>query len=338
MKKVKAGVIGAGRIGKLHIENLTAVPNVEIAAISDIRADDALREWASSFGIGRVTAEYSDILQDKEIEAVFVCASTGSHVEITIEAARAGKHIFCEKPLSFDPDQTRRALDAVAAANVQLQIGFNRRFDHNFRRVRELVENGHVGAPHLIKITSRDPFPPSADYIRSSGGLFLDMAIHDFDMARYLAGSEVVEVFAKGAVLVDPIFEQCGDIDTAVVTLTFASGALGIVDNSRQAAYGYDQRVEVFGSHGAASAKNDFPDNVELVTEQGVHSAKPLLFFLERYKSAFVEEISQFIACIRSGAPVPVNGHDCLQAELIARAAQRSLQLGVPVQLEVQPA
>lgn len=334
MEKLRIGVIGAGRIGKLHVENMIRMPGLEVAAVSDLMLNDSLREWAAEIGIPSVTADYREIVQDSGIDAVFVCSSTNTHVQVIIEAAQAGKHIFCEKPLSFEPEQTRQALQAVEAAGVQLQVGFNRRFDHNFRRVKEMVEEGQVGIPHLIKITSRDPYPPSPEYIQVSGGLFMDMAIHDFDMARYLAGSEVVEVYAKGAVLVDPVIGELGDIDTAVVTLTFANGSLGIIDNSRKAVYGYDQRVEVFGSGGCATVRNDYPNSAELVTEAGVRSDKPLLFFLERYQQAYIEEVKQFADCVRSGRPVSVNGKDGLQAELIAHAAKRSLREGKPVRLE----
>lgn len=335
MKKLKIGVIGTGRIGRLHILNMLQLPQIEIAAVSDISPEAEWQEWARSLGVAIITTDYEQLLADKELEAVFVCSPTKSHLPIVRKAAQAGKHIFCEKPLSFDPDSTKEVLNEVDKAGVQLQVGFNRRFDHNFKRVRELVEQGQAGKPHLIKITSRDPYPPTETYIRSSGGLFMDMSIHDFDMARYLAASEVVEVYAKGAVLVDSVFEELGDIDTAVITLTFANGALGIIDNSRKAAYGYDQRVEVFGSKGCITVSNDFSNSAEIMTEHGVHRDKPLLFFLERYRNAFREEVIQFCSSIQQGTPVPVSGFDGLQAERIAEAARQSLRDGVPVSLEV---
>lgn len=334
MNELKVGVIGTGRIGKLHIENISRMPGVEVVAVSDIRIDEPLKEWAASLGIGSVTDNYSGMLADPDIAAVFICSPTDTHPDAIVNAARAGKHVFCEKPISLDPEQTVRALQAADAANVRLQVGFNRRFDRNFSRIRSLVAEGRIGKPHLIKITSRDPFPPSSEYVEHSGGLFMDMAIHDFDMARYLAGSEVVEVYAAGAVLVDDMFREHGDIDTAVVTLTFASGALGIIDNSRQAVYGYDQRVEVFGSEGCLTASNEYPNNVQLWNAEGTASEKPLLFFLERYEAAYIEEVRQFVDCIRSGEPLAVSGADALAAERIAHAAKRSLQLGVPVRME----
>ena len=231
------------------------------------------------------------MIGDKEIEAVLICSSTATHADFVVKAAQAGKHAFCEKPVDLTVAKVRAALDAVKKANVKLQVGFNRRFDHNFRRVRELVESGAVGTPQIIKITSRDPAPPPATYVAVSGGIFLDMMIHDFDMARYQAGSDVVEVYASGAVLVDEAIGKAGDVDTALVSLRFANGALGVIDNSRKAVYGYDQRVEVFGSKGSAVAENDAPSSVRLSNESGVIGDKPLYFFLERYKEAFITEM-----------------------------------------------
>jgi myo-inositol 2-dehydrogenase/D-chiro-inositol 1-dehydrogenase len=216
---------------------------------------------------------------------------------------------------------------------VKLQIGFNRRFDHNFKRIEAGVKKGEIGNPHLIKITSRDPNPPHESYIKSSGGIFMDMAIHDFDMARFISGSDVEEVYARGAVLIDPIFGKYEDVDTALITLTFVNGALGIIDNSRQAVYGYDQRIEVFGSKGNMAANNDYPNTVEISTVDGVYRDKPLHFFLERYNAAYMEETQLFIQAIREDKEVAVDGNDGMQAELIALAAKLSIKLGMPVKL-----
>lgn len=335
MKSVNAGVIGVGRIGKIHTENLCKMPRVAVKAVSDVSVSAELQTWADGLPIEEgITTNYTDIIENPNIDVVFICSSTNTHVPIVIEAAKQGKHVFCEKPLSFDTEQTKLALQAAREAGIQLQIGFNRRFDHNFKRVRELVEGGEIGVPQLIKVTSRDPFPPPASYIGVSGGMFVDMTIHDFDMARYMAGSDVVEVYAKGSVLVDPVFHDYDDIDTAVITLTFASGALGIIDNSRKAVYGYDQRVEVFGSGGCITVKNDFHNSAEVSTERGVYSDKPKLFFLERYQESFRQEVSAFIDSILERKEVPVSGHDGLQAELIALAAKKSFKLGRAVRLE----
>jgi myo-inositol 2-dehydrogenase/D-chiro-inositol 1-dehydrogenase len=333
MNKIRVGVIGAGRIGKIHIDNLLRQPKVELVAISDAFAGPELEAWAAARGIGQVTKDSAAIIGHPGIDAVFICSPTDTHVPLIKEAAQAGKHIFCEKPVSMDIAQTIDAIEAVNKAGVKLQIGFNRRFDHNFKRVREHVQGGTIGDPHLIKITSRDPSPPPAEYIRVSGGIFMDMMIHDFDMARYVSGSEVEEVYAQGAVLVDPVFAEYGDVDTAVVTLRFASGALGVIDNSRKAAYGYDQRVEVFGSKGSVAVTNDHPNTAEVSTAEGIVRDKPLHFFLERYNGAYVEETELFIDCLASGQPLPVDGNDGYQAERIALAAKLSGKLGRPVKI-----
>jgi len=334
MNDVKIGIIGAGRIGKIHTDNLLHLPNVRIAGIADVQADSALREWAAARGISRVTDDSLGFIRDPGLDAVLICSLTDTHVPLIREAARAGKHIFCEKPVSMDVRETMKALGETEKAGVKLQIGFNRRFDRNFRRIRELVSEGKVGEPHIIKITSRDPAPPPEGYIGKSGGLFMDMAIHDFDMARFLSGSEVEEVYACGKVRVDPVFARYGDVDTAVTTLTFKNGAIGVIDNSRKAVYGYDQRVEVFGSGGSVSADNDFPNTARMSTAEGIFRDKPLHFFLERYREAYREELRMFVESIVAGTDVPVSGYDGLQAELIALAAGLSCRSGRPVRLE----
>jgi len=217
---------------------------------------------------------------------------------------------------------------------VKLQVGFNRRFDPNFAAVQQQVASGALGEPHIIRITSRDPAPPPAEYVAGSGGMFLDMTIHDFDMARFLSGSEVTEVHAYGAVLIDPEIGKAGDIDTAVISLKFANGALGIIENSRKAVYGYDQRVEVFGSKGAAMADNNTPTSMVVFNESGTIRDKPLYFFLERYEKAFVAEMQSFIDAIRDDKPTKVSGNDGLAPVLIALAAQESLKTGKPVKVD----
>lgn len=333
MEKVRIGIIGAGRIGKIHAEHLIRHPRAEVTAISDLFAGPDLEAWAEERGIPSVTKDNEALLKRPDVDAVFICSSTDTHVTLIRQAAERGKHVFCEKPVSMDLRQTELAVEAASRAGVQLQVGFNRRFDHNFKRVREHVRTGAIGEPHLIKITSRDPAPPPEEYIRVSGGIFMDMMIHDFDMARFLCGSEVVEVFAQGGVLIDPAFAKYGDVDTAIATLRFANGALGVIDCSRKASYGYDQRVEVFGSRGSVSADNDYPNTAVLSTESGVLSDKPLHFFLERYQAAYAEETERFIDCVLRAESVPVSGHDAWQAERIAAAAHLSLQQNRPVRL-----
>jgi myo-inositol 2-dehydrogenase / D-chiro-inositol 1-dehydrogenase len=330
---MKIGLIGAGRIGRIHAENIVRhIPRVQITRIADVAADKA-RDWAKGMGITQVSVDARDVLSDPEIAAVLVCSSTDTHADMVVAAAEKGKHVFCEKPVDLTVAKVKKALAAVKKAGVTLQVGFNRRFDHNFRRVRDLVTQGAIGDPHILRISSRDPAPPSVEYVKVSGGLFLDMTIHDFDMARYLAGSDALEVFAKGAVLVDPAIGKAGDVDTAVVTLTFQNGCIGVIDNSRRATYGYDQRVEVFGSRGALSCMNDTPTSVTLSNESGVMGDKPLYFFLERYHQAFLDEMNAFFDSVIDGKPSPVGDIDGLKPLLMGFAAKKSLAEGRPVQI-----
>ena len=327
------GVLGAGRIGKIHAENLaTRIPGACVAAIADPNME-AARELATRLHVPTAAAEARVIFEDPAIEAVAICSSTDTHAAFIIEAARAGKHIFCEKPIAYDLAQIDAALAAVAEAGVKLQIGFNRRFDPNFRKVRQTVAEGKIGAPHILRITSRDPAPPPIEYVKVSGGMFFDMTIHDFDMARYLLGSEVEEVYAAGGVLVDPAIGAAGDVDTAVITLRFANGALGVIDNSRKAIYGYDQRAEVFGSGGMIATANNTPDAAYLSDAAGVHGPKPLYFFLERYAESFLAELRDFVACLQHDTEPPVGGRDGRIPVVMAMAATRSLREGRPVQL-----
>ncbi|MDR1786754.1 MAG: inositol 2-dehydrogenase [Spirochaetaceae bacterium] len=330
-KRLRLGIIGAGRIGKLHAENIAyGVPAAEIAAIADVNLSAEMEAWARGLGIPKVTKNPEEIIKS-DVDAVLICSSTNTHADLTIAAARAKKHIFCEKPVDMSAPKVRAALGEVKKAGVKLQVGFNRRFDHNFRRIRETALSGAIGDIQIIKITSRDPAPPPVSYVRVSGGIFLDMMIHDFDMARFQAGAEITEVYAAGAVLVDPEIGKAGDIDTALVTLKFANGAIGVIDNSRQAVYGYDQRLEVFGSKGEARAENDTPSSVRVSTREGVTGDKPLYFFLERYKGAFVAEINSFIDATLNNKPVEVTGEDGLADMYAALAAGKSLREHRPV-------
>lgn len=333
MKKIKIGIIGAGRIGRVHANALTnSIPQAEVAAISDTFVESA-KKAAEDFGIAKYYADYHEILNDPAIDAVLVCSPTNTHAQITIEAANAGKHIFCEKPVDLKIERILEAKAAAEKAGVKLQIGFNRRFDHNFARVNSLARAGELGDLQILRITSRDPEPPSAEYAKNSGGMFLDMTIHDFDMAYFLANSEVEEVFAATAVTVDPAIGEAGDIDTAVVTLRFANGAIGVIDNCRKAAYGYDQRVEYFGTKGSAVAENDRETNVTVLSADAVSSDKPLYFFLERYMQSFRDELVQFIDAIQNDKPVPVNIEDGLRPIRIAIAAKKSALENRPVRL-----
>ena len=329
MRQITVGILGAGRIGQVHGNNLLRMPGIKLKAVTDPYVD--FTSWPPSNVVTGKDPEL--ILDDDEIEAVLVCSPTPTHADLTERAARIGKHVFCEKPIDLDPERIRRTLGIVADSGVKLQVGFNRRFDPTFARVRQAVVDGDVGEIQLVKITSRDPEAPPAEYVRTSGGIFLDMTIHDFDMVRFLTGSEVEEVYATGAVLIDPAIGEAGDVDTAVTTLKMANGAIAVIENSRQAVYGYDQRVEVFGSKGSAEATNETANRVTVSTAAGVRTDTPLYFFLERYQASFVAELESFFTSIRDGAPTPVGGKDGLMSVLIGLAATESLAENRPVKV-----
>lgn len=330
---LKLGLIGAGRIGQLHAEHLTSrIPAADLVIVADV-VEGVARECAERYGIPAFTQDYQAVLDRPEIQAVVICSSTDTHAQIIEEAAQAGKHIFCEKPIALDLRSIDRALDVVERAKVKLQIGFNRRFDANYRRVRQAVEQGEIGRLHLLHIISRDPAPPPMEYIRVSGGLFLDMTIHDFDMARFLSGSEVEEVFALAGVMDNPAIGGVGDVDTAVVMLQFASGVIGTISNSRSAVYGYDQRVELLGSAGAVCTGNNYPNTAIISDARSVRRDLPLHFFVERYSESFVAEVAAFVDAVLHDAPVPVTGQDGRAPVVIALAAQKSLVENRPVRL-----
>jgi myo-inositol 2-dehydrogenase / D-chiro-inositol 1-dehydrogenase len=330
--KITVGVFGAGRIGKLHIENIIHnIPEARIKTVVDISIAH-LRDWAKNLGIENLSTNEEDILKDEEIQAVLICSSTDTHADYICKAADVKKDIFCEKPIDANLAKIKETLAVVEKAGVKLMVGFNRRFDHNFKRARDRANAGDIGVPHIIKITSRDPSPPPIEYVKVSGGLFFDMTIHDWDMARYLAGSEVEEVYAIGDALVNPDIKGI-DIDTAVATLKFKNGAIGMIDNSRQAVYGYDQRVEIFGSKGALMVENDVPNTVKYYSDKDTSQDKIPLFFLERYMQSYTDEMKEFFACLKENKEPSVGGIDGLNAVLIAMAAMKSLKENRPVKI-----
>ena len=329
-RKLKFGIAGLGRIGKIHLGNLMELEGAKVVAAMDPGEEG--RQYAKDRNIPHITSSYEEMLAVAPLDAVLICSPTDTHADYVELAARAGIHVFCEKPLDLSLGRVVEVLDLVKGSGIKLMLGFNRRFDKEFVKVRDLVKEGAVGQAHLVKICSRDPGPPPPDYIEKSGGLFLDMTIHDFDMARFVVDKEVVEVYAKGAVLVDPSIGKAGDIDTAVVTLTYEDGTMAVIDNSRKAVYGYDQRLEVFGSKGMAQADNNFMDTHRLYNDRGIHGNLPLHFFLERYAQAYRNEISAFVKCL-GGGPLPVSGNDGLQSLKIGLAALKSLKENRPVKL-----
>ncbi len=332
-RTLNVGVIGAGRIGRMHAELLASrVPGAALAAVHDVRAD-AASALAEELGVSAPRSA-DELISDPDVDAVAICSSTETHAELVVRAARVGKAIFCEKPVSHDLAEVDRALKAVADAGTPFQIGFNRRFDPAHQSIHDAVADGSVGEPHLVRISSRDPVPPPAEYVRVSGGIFLDMTIHDFDMARYLTGSEVVEVYARGALRIDPAYREVGDVDTALVVLTHGDGCITAIDNSRRAAYGFDQRVEVFGSLGMAASENPLRHSGVVWTEEGTRMPALPYFFLERYIPSYLREWEAFVRAVLAGEPTPVGPEDARAPLVIGLAAGRSLQERRPVQIE----
>lgn len=329
--KIRLGIAGTGRIGQLHAQTLVQrISQADVVAVTDVNVGAAQRV-ATAYGIPNVADNYADLLE-QPIDAVVIASSTDTHAPFIIQAAKAGKHIFCEKPIAADLSIIDEALQVVEEANVHLMIGFNRRFDANHVRIKQAIARGEIGTPHLLQIISRDPAPPPIEYIKVSGGLFFDMTIHDFDLAGFLLGP-VEEVYAVGSVLVDPAIGEAGDLDTCLITLKFANGAIGMIENSRQAVYGYDQRVEVFGSAGAARSDNLFPNAVTVSTTKSIARDLPLNFFMERYLQSYQDELAIFVDCLSRGVEPPVTGQDGRVPVMLALAALRSHQENRPVRV-----
>jgi myo-inositol 2-dehydrogenase/D-chiro-inositol 1-dehydrogenase len=318
-------LFGAGRIGQVHAAHLAGrIPGARLAAVADL-SEEAADRCASRYGVPAHT-EYRRLLESPDIHAVAICTATDTHAQIISEAAEAGKQIFCEKPIALSLESIDLALAAVDRAGVKLQIGFNRRFDASFRRVRTAIAQGEIGRLERVHIISRDPAPPPLSYIRTSGGLFLDMTIHDFDMLRFLTGEDPIEIFAMADSLVDPAIAAAGDIDTAVLVLRFPSGTIGSIENSRRAVYGYDQRVEAFGSSGAIRTDNHYPNSATISGAQGIQRDLPYNFFMERYAESFLEEMRSFVDAVRNNTPTLVTGRDGRAPVVMGLAAVRSLR------------
>jgi myo-inositol 2-dehydrogenase / D-chiro-inositol 1-dehydrogenase len=328
MTRLRCGVLGAGRIGRIHATNLArAVTGAELVAVADVNVV-AAEQLIEALGGGRAYADYRELLASAEVEAVAICTPTSTHFEVIMAAAAAGKTIFTEKPIDLALSKIDEINAEVDRLGVPLMVAFQRRFDPDFSTIRNMVQSGAIGNVHIVRISSRDSSPPPEAFVPTSGGLFMDMTIHDLDLVRYLVGSEVTGVFAKAAVLVDPMFARYHDWDTAVLTVTFANGAIGAIDNSRKTAYGYDQRAEVFGSKGMVTVGNHALDHHTYFNETGRHSAPLLGFFPHRYQEAYRLEMQAFVDAARSGSPMPVTGHDGRQAVVIAQAAEQSAREG----------
>ncbi|GHC59941.1 inositol 2-dehydrogenase [Neogemmobacter tilapiae] len=325
---LNVGLLGAGRIAGVHASAISTNPGSRLVAVSDINADAAAKLAAQ---YGAEARETDAILQDPAIRAVLIATSTDTHSDLIERAVAAGKAVLCEKPVDLSLSRAQACQKAMAGKPVM--IGFNRRFDPNFAALKTALDAGEIGKPELLSITSFDPAPPPVSYIKVSGGLFRDMMIHDFDMANFLMGSAPVLVSAVGSSIVDPAIGTAGDVDTAVVTLTYADGRLAVIKNSRRAVYGYDQRVELLGSEGLLQAQNMLENTVVKSTTAGVTGAKPTYFFLERYMPAYALEWAGFVAALAEGKPLPVTLDDGVAALAMAEAATQSLKSGAPVAL-----
>ncbi|GAB5511445.1 MAG: inositol 2-dehydrogenase [Hyphomicrobiales bacterium] len=325
---LKIGLLGCGRIGQVHARSIKALKNAKLVAVSDF-FEEAAASLADEMGAEVRSTEA--ILVSDDIDAVIIGTPTDTHFDIIQGAAKAGKAVFCEKPVDMSADRIRDCIKAVEAAGVPFFTAFNRRFDPNFAAIQSRIAAGEIGDVEIVTILSRDPSPPPLSYVKSSGGLFRDMMIHDFDMARFMLGEEPVQVFAVGSALVDPEVGTLGDVDTAAVTLTTATGKICQISNSRRATYGYDQRLEVHGSKGMLRAENKLENAVEVATEAGFRRAPTLNFFLERYEAAYLAEMAGFVDAVLAKHAVSPSIHDGLRAQVIADAATHSWQSGQPV-------
>lgn len=330
MSKIRCAVLGAGRIGTLHAKNLAfRVPGAELAWVADVDAA-AARRVADATG-AKATDDHRRVLEDRDVQAVIVASATDTHAALIVEAAGAGKDVFCEKPIDLSLPAIDRALEAVSRSRVRLQVGFNRRFDPGFAEARRRIAEGAIGKPHMVRITSRDPGLAPMGYLRVSGGIFKDMTIHDFDMARWIVGEEVESLFAMGSVLIEPGLSELSDVDTALISLRYGSGALGAIDDSRRAVYGYDVRLEVFGSEGCVTVGNRTATSVSVAGTAGILHEGPLHWFAERFEEAYVRELVHFVECLARDEVPSVGGEDGRIPIMMAEAAKASLERGIPV-------
>jgi len=331
MKRVNIALLGMGRIGKIHFKNIEQhFPAAKITVVADPLYDESLKE---KYGDIIFSKNANEVIASPEVDAILICTPTNSHADLIEKGIQNKKHIFCEKPMDLSLERTVALSSMAEDAGIKLMLGFNRRFDPDFMQAYKSVREGTIGDIQIVKITSRDPGLPPIDYIKNSGGLFMDMAIHDFDMARYIMGKEVVEVFSKGLNIIDKKVGEAGDIDTALTTLTFEDGTYAVIDNSRRAAYGYDQRLEIFGNGGMIQVENNLHNRNILYNEKGIHHALPLDFFMDRYAKSYLNEMELFIDALINDKQTPVGAADGLKATQIAYAAKMSMENGRAVKL-----
>jgi myo-inositol 2-dehydrogenase/D-chiro-inositol 1-dehydrogenase len=332
MKQINIALLGMGRIGKIHFKNIEQhFSGAKIIAVADPQLSKNFFEKQYSHIF--FSTDPNEVMAQPDVDAILICTPTSTHADLIEKAIANRKNIFCEKPMDLSLERTAALSEMAEEAGVKLMLGFNRRFDPDFMEARKSVKEGKIGDVQIVKITSRDPGLPPIDYIKNSGGLFMDMAIHDFDMARYIMGKEVTEVFAKGLAVIDKAVADAGDIDTALTTLIFEDGTYAVIDNSRKAAYGYDQRLEIFGNGGMIQVDNNLHNKNILYNESGIHHALPLDFFMDRYAKSYMKEMELFIDALINNKEMPVGGHDGLQATMIAFAAKLSVEENRPVKL-----
>lgn len=336
VKKLRMGLIGVGRQGSNHYNNLLTINNIDLEYVCDLKVN---AEWKEKYkNIPHVVKDYHEVLNDPDIDAVLIATTTPEHAQIVLDAAKAKKHIFCEKPFSLTTPESEIAkiLRTVKENNVKLQMGFNRRMDPQFQEVYAKIQAGEIGTPQVVKTTSRDPFVLKKELIERIGTLPYDFTIHDLDLARFMMGSNIKEIYAKGGTLIDPSLKEIGDVDTIALVLEFENGALGLIDNSRQAVFGYDQRLEVFGSKGMLKAENVSKSTVELYNAEEERKKNPLPIFTERYHEAYVDEIKSFVDAVQNDKKVVADGVDAVFAQRAAIATDESIKTGKPVQLDTK--
>lgn len=318
---MKIGLIGLGRIGQVHLESLGAIDGVEVVCVSDIN-ETLCQQTVNKFNIPTYTLTYEELVSDPEVQAVWVCSPSNLHYTHVTACLSNNKLVFCEKPLEIDSEKIQQLIDQFPDINKRLMVGFNRRFDPNFSFVKNNIQK--IGKPTILKITSRDPQPPPIDYIKNSGGIFMDMTIHDFDMASFMVGAKPISIYATGGVNYNPAFTGI-DIDTALITIKFENGVVCNIDNSRKCAYGYDQRLEFLGDQGMLSAENEKEHQASLFNSSGLQSALCKDFFIDRYTQAYSIENQTFIKCVQKNIEFPVTADDALIALQLSQAANDSL-------------
>lgn len=329
---INIAVIGLGRMGKIHLKNLTqTIPYANVVVVADPMYPE--ENFKKEYPGLPFIKDAEDAIALLEVDAVVIATPTSTHAALVEQCINNGKHVFCEKPLDLSLEITKTLLEKAKESGISLMIGFNRRFDPDFMQARKSISEGKIGNPQIVKITNRDPALPNIEFVKTSGGMFMDFTIHDFDMARYLMGKEVVEVYAKGLVFFDKAIAEVGDIDTALTTLTFEDGTYAVLDNSRKAVFGYDQRLEVFGDKGMIQVDNNLYNRNILYNEHGIHQALPLNTFTERYIHSYYKEMESFIDALLNNKPVPVQNDDIIMATVLAYAAKKSLDEQRPVKI-----